>query len=179
MSHTNNLAKAALILAILGNATVTTAVRAGDTPAKQWVWLKEQGVWGYGYRIQEGEHKGRWKIDPGTKVAPEDLTPTTDPYGFAAVLNAHRAAAGLPPLAYDATLSQWAAANNAAQAARGIGHHVVPNCYQNCAYNSTSAEEAASDWMNSRGHRANMLNPSITRFGIAYGPGPYWTMNAQ
>lgn len=179
MNHTTKLAKATLILVTLGTATAATAGRAEDAPAKQWVWLKEQGVWGYGYKIQDGPNAGRWKIDPGTKVAPEDLAPTTDPYGFAAVLNAHRAAAGLPALAYDQSLSEWAAANNNQQAAKGIGHHVVPNCYQNCAWNSTSASEAASDWMNSRGHRANMLNPSVTRFGIAYGPGPYWTMNVQ
>lgn len=179
MSRTIALAKTAGILTLLGAVFATTVVRADDVPAKQWVWLKEQGVWGYGYQLKDGAHRGRWKIDPGTKVAPEDVTPVSDPYGFAAVLNAHRAAAGLPALSYDAGLSRWAAANNVAQAARGIGHHIVPNCYQNCAYNSTSAEEAASDWMNSRGHRANMLNPSITRFGVAYGPGPYWTMNAQ
>ena len=35
---------------------------------------------------KDGPNAGRWKIDPGTKVAPEDLAPTTDPYGFAAVL---------------------------------------------------------------------------------------------
>jgi uncharacterized protein YkwD len=33
--------------------------------------------------------------------------------------------------------------------------------------------------MNSPGHAQNMLSPSATRFGIAYGPGPYWTMNLQ
>ena len=179
MSHTTNPAKAALIGLTLGALAAATAARAEDAPAKQWVWLKEQGVWGYGYKIEEGPDRGRWRIDPGSKVSPEDLAPTTDPYGFAAVLNAHRAAAGLPALAYDANLSNWAAANNAQQAARGIGHHVVPNCYQNAAWNSATAEEAASDWMNSRGHRANMLNPSVTRFGIAYGPGPYWTLNLQ
>jgi hypothetical protein len=176
MSHTTKLARAAMMLATLGAAT---AGRADDAPAKQWVWLKDQGVWGYGYQLQEGPNRGRWKIDPGTKVAPEDLAPTTDAYGFAAVLNAHRASAGLPPLAYDPELSQWAAANNQAQAARGLGHHVSPNCYQNCAYNSTSADDAAANWMNSRDHRANMLAPTATTFGVAYGPGPYWTLNLR
>ena len=54
--------------------------------------------------------------------------PTTDPYGFAAILNQYRAAAGLAPLAYDHDLSAWAAQNNVAQSNRGIGHHVTINC---------------------------------------------------
>jgi hypothetical protein len=145
---------------------------------KAWVWLTTQGVWGYGYQIQEGPNRGLWRIDPETKRAPEELVPATDPYGFAAFLNQYRAAAGLPPLAYDHELSAWAAENNAAQSHHGIGHHVVPNCYQNSAWNTPDAASTAEEWMNSRGHRANMLSPSVTRFGIAYGPGPYWTMNA-
>lgn len=102
-----------------------------------------------------------------------------DPYGFAAVLNSYRAMAGLPPVAYDPNLSAWASQNNAAQSRRGLGHHVNPNCFQNCGWNYQDVVSVARGWMNSPGHRRNMLSPSITRFGIAYGPGPYWTMNAQ
>jgi len=102
-----------------------------------------------------------------------------DPYGFAAWLNSYRAAAGLPPVAYDPNLSNWASQNNAAQSSRGLGHFVNPNCAQNCAWNISDAATAAQTWMNSTGHRRNMLSPTITRYGIAYGPGPYWTMNAQ
>ncbi|WP_165221790.1 CAP domain-containing protein [Aquisphaera insulae] len=102
-----------------------------------------------------------------------------DPYGFAAVLNRIRAAAGLHPLSYDSDLSSWASQNNAAQCRRGIGHHVNPGCFQNCGWNHTSAEDVARGWMDSPGHRENMLSPSVTRFGIAYGPGPYWTLNAR
>jgi hypothetical protein len=103
----------------------------------------------------------------------------SDPYGFAAILNGYRARAGLPPVAYDPNLSAWASQNNAAQAHRGIGHHVMAGCLQNCGWNYSNAAEVAQGWMHSPGHRANMLAPSITRFGIAYGPGPYWTLNAR
>ncbi|QEH38686.1 Cysteine-rich secretory protein family protein [Aquisphaera giovannonii] len=103
----------------------------------------------------------------------------SDPYGFASVLNRLRAAAGLHPLAYDADLSSWASQNNAAQCRRGIGHHVNPGCFQNCGWNHSSAEDVARGWMNSPGHRENLLSPSVSRFGIAYGPGPYWTLNAR
>jgi uncharacterized protein YkwD len=103
----------------------------------------------------------------------------SDPYGFAAILNQHRAAAGLQPVAYDPDLSSWASRNNAVQCRRGIGHHVNPCCFQNCGWNYADAPSVAQGWMNSPGHRENMLSPSITRFGIAMGPGPYWTLNAR
>jgi hypothetical protein len=113
---------------------------------------------------------------PAPAPAPE---PLTDPYGFASILNSYRASAGLPPVAYDPHLSSWAIQNNAAQCHRGLGHHVNPNCYQNCGWNYADAWSVAIGWINSPGHRENLLAPSITRFGIAYGPGPYWTLNAR
>jgi uncharacterized protein YkwD len=102
-----------------------------------------------------------------------------DPYGFTNVLNRIRAAAGLHPLSYDPSLSSWAHQNNAEQCRRGLGHHVNPTGTQNCAYNYSDANSAAAGWMNSPGHRENMLSPTATSFGIAFGPGPYWTMNAR
>lgn len=86
---------------------------------------------------------------------------------------------GLPAVAYDPNLSAWASQNNAAQCSRGLGHHVMPQCLQNCGWNVSDAWSAATMWMNSPAHRDNMLSPTIRRFGIAFGPGPYWTMNAQ
>jgi hypothetical protein len=174
MSGTTRITMAALVL-----VAMTTSSQAQGPTAKQWVWLAKQGVWGYGYQIQEGPHRGLWRVDPESKRAPEELVPATDPYGFAAIVNSYRAAAGLAPLAYDHELSVWATANNAEQSRRGIGHHVSPNCYQNCSWNTFDAASTAEAWMDSRGHRATMLSPAISRFGIAYGPGPYWTMNAQ
>ncbi len=102
-----------------------------------------------------------------------------DPYGFMTILNSYRARAGLSPVSYDPSLSSWASQNNAACNRRGLGHHVNPNCFQNCGWNYSDVYSVARGWMNSKGHRQNMLAPSITRFGIAYGPGPYWTMNAR
>ncbi len=103
----------------------------------------------------------------------------SDPYGFTAILNRLRAAAGLHPVAYDPDLSSWASQNNAVQCHRGIGHHVNPCGVQNCGWNYSDASSVAQGWMRSPGHRQNMLSPSITRFGIAFGPGPYWTLNAR
>lgn len=177
MNGTTRTITAALTLALLAASAVSS--RAQEGPTKQWVWLAKQSVWGYGYQVQDGPHKGLWRIDPETKRAPEEPSPTADPYGFALILNRHRAAAGLPAVEYDHDLSAWAAQNNAEQVGRGLGHHVSRNFFQNCAWNTPDAASTAEEWMNSRGHRENMLSSSITRFGIAYGPGPYWTLNAQ
>ncbi|WP_169976671.1 CAP domain-containing protein [Tautonia rosea] len=122
--------------------------------------------------------------EPEPEPEPEASLPAADqgygdPYGFSAIINNYRASAGLPPLSYDPNLSAWASQNNAAQCSRGLGHHIMANFFQNCGYNQTSVFDIAISWMNSPGHAQNMLAPSATRFGIAYGPGPYWTMNLQ
>ncbi|MDG3003527.1 CAP domain-containing protein [Paludisphaera mucosa] len=120
--------------------------------------------------------------DPATAAEPAaayTYATTGDPYGFMSVLNRIRASAGLHPLAYDSDLSSWAHQNNAEQCRRGLGHHVNPSGIQNCAYNYTDADSTAAGWMNSPGHRRNLLSPSATHFGIAFGPGPYWTLNAR
>ena len=102
-----------------------------------------------------------------------------DPYGFTGLLNQVRASAGLQPVSYDPNLSSWASQNNAEQCRRGLGHHVNPCGVQNCAWNYPDASSTVDGWMNSPGHRRNMLSPSITQVGIAFGPGPYWTLNAR
>lgn len=99
-----------------------------------------------------------------------------DAYGFTAWLNGVRAQYGLSAVSYDSNLENWAQQNNAQQAARGLGHFVMgPARRQNAAIGS--AATIGSQWMNSPAHRAGLLDPSITRVGLA-GNGSYWTWNA-
>lgn len=116
--------------------------------------------------------------EPEPEPAPQPAY-SGDPYGFAAFLNTYRASAGLPPVAYCPNLSAWASQNNSAQCLYGLGHHVMANFSQNSGFNQSSVFEIARQWMNSPGHARNMLTPTASRFGIAYGPGPYWTLNLQ
>ena len=116
---------------------------------------------------------------PAPLPAPVVPGGTTDPYGFLGRLNAIRASYGLRSVVHDANLSAWAARNNGAQFARGLGHHIVPGCRQNAAVApGYSAAQVAALWMGSKGHRATMLAPDITAVGIASN-GRYWTMNAR
>ncbi len=99
-----------------------------------------------------------------------------DAYGFTSWLNGVRASYGLSAVSYDGNLENWAHANNAQQAARGLGHFVMgPARRQNAAIGSSAT--IGSQWMNSPAHRAGLLDPSITRVGLA-GSGSYWTWNA-
>lgn len=99
-----------------------------------------------------------------------------DAYGFTAWLNSVRAQYGLPAVGYDPNLESWAAANNAQQSARGLGHFVMgPARRQNSAIGT--AASIGAQWLASPAHRAALLDPSITRIGLA-GLGSYWTFNA-
>jgi uncharacterized protein YkwD len=97
--------------------------------------------------------------------------------GFLSWLNGVRAQYGLSPVGYDSSLEGWAASNNAQQASHGLGHYVMgPARRQNSAVGD--AGSIGSMWMNSPAHRAALLDPSITRIGLA-GNGQYWTFNAN
>lgn len=112
------------------------------------------------------------------QTAPATTTVSSgDGYGFTAWLNNLRASYGLAPVSHDANLAGWAAANNAQQAARGMGHHVMgPASRQNAAIGT--AASIGTQWFNSPGHRALLLDPAIRTIGLA-GAGMYWTLNAR
>jgi uncharacterized YkwD family protein len=47
---------------------------------------------------------------------------------------------------------------------------------ENIARGQRTPEEVVNAWMNSSGHRANILNPSFTEIGVGYAAsGNYWT----
>jgi uncharacterized protein YkwD len=111
----------------------------------------------------------------------------------AAYLNTYRAKAGLPPLAPDAHLAAAAAAQCAIMIAHGrIGHSfglgtsfsqrmqeagVAPGYHaENVACGQRGVAEVMQAWMDSRGHRRNMLDPQMSMFGIAFKSG-YWALD--
>ena len=52
-----------------------------------------------------------------------------------------------------------------------LNHSSLPGCSaENIAQGQATASDAMYTWMNSSGHRANILNPSLTRIGfMGYG----------
>ncbi|MFE0255851.1 CAP domain-containing protein [Streptomyces sp. NPDC059010] len=127
-------------------------------------------------------------------LTPGDLARTaTDVVGLT---NRERARAGLRPLAVDPVLTTAAQAHSADMVARAFYSHTSPEGSQpwdraaaagstrrsigeNIACGQRSPAEVVEGWMNSPGHRANILKPDFTHLGIGFaggGPaGTYWT----
>lgn len=91
--------------------------------------------------------------------------------------NAARARSGLPPLAADGQLmsgarthARWMAQNRNLSHGSGVA--------ENIGMGQTSASEAVTSWMQSSGHRANILSGGYTRIGVAMAHSPngtaYW-----
>ncbi len=108
----------------------------------------------------------------------------------AELVNVERAKAGLPALTLDAAASQ--AAQVRAAEIRTSFSHTRPsgkNCFtalaeagvnyraagENIASGQKTPEEVVTAWMNSEGHRKNILSPNFTGIGVGYLEGNYWT----
>lgn len=46
---------------------------------------------------------------------------------------------------------------------------------ENIAMGQRNAEQVMNSWMNSAGHRSNILNPNFSEIGVGYTSGYYWT----
>jgi uncharacterized protein YkwD len=87
--------------------------------------------------------------------------------GILAHTNAQRARYGLRPLMLDFGLlrsarrhAQWMSRNHTMQ-------HTTAPVAENIAMGQQSPQDALNSWMNSSGHRANILNTGYTRIGVA------------
>ncbi|MGY1495474.1 CAP domain-containing protein [Streptomyces sp. QTS52] len=110
--------------------------------------------------------------------------------------NRERARAGLPPLATDAPLTRAAQAHSTDMVVRAFYSHTGPDgsrpwdraaaagstrrtIGENIACGQRSAAEVVEGWMNSPGHRANILKREFTHIGIGFAgggkAGTYWT----
>jgi uncharacterized protein YkwD len=111
-----------------------------------------------------------------------------------ALVNAARAGAGCAPLLADSGLAAVAQAHSADMRDRDFFDHVNPDGLdpferaeqagqtssraENIASGQETAAEAMADWMDSSGHRDNILDCELRTLGIglAEGPGgPWWT----
>ena len=111
-----------------------------------------------------------------------------------ALVNQERAAAGCGPVAADAALAAVARAHSADMRDRRYFSHDTPEGLdpfdraraagvsyaraENIAQGQPDPAAVMAAWMDSPGHRANILNCDLTRLGIgvAQGPGgPWWT----
>lgn len=124
--------------------------------------------------------------DNGTDQTPEDNTGSMQgdfASQVAALVNAERAKYGLSALTMD-TKVQQAALVRAKETAQSFSH-TRPNgssfstalteagvsyrtAGENIAYGQTTPQQVMNAWMNSSGHRANILNANYTTIGVGY-----------
>ncbi|MFD6387667.1 sigma-70 family RNA polymerase sigma factor [Streptomyces nigra] len=129
--------------------------------------------------------------------APQQEAPSGTVGQVVALVNKERATAGCGPLAEDSLLDKSAQAHSADMAARDFFDHTNPDgadpgqritaagyrwsTYgENIAMGQQTPEAVMESWMNSPGHRANILNCSFKDIGVGVheGPGgPWWTQN--
>ncbi|MFE3602753.1 CAP domain-containing protein [Streptomyces sp. NPDC059096] len=112
------------------------------------------------------------------------------------LVNQERAKVGCAALKADASLNALAQAFSDDMAKRGFFDHTDPDGDtpwdraeqagvknlggENIARGQATAEAVMDSWMNSEGHRANILNCDYTRLGVGVNTssgGPWWTQN--
>lgn len=107
--------------------------------------------------------------------------------------NQERAKNGLPALKVDVTASKMAHEKSRDMSANGYFSHTSPTygspfdmmkkygityryAGENIAMGQRTPEEVVKGWMNSEGHRKNILSPNYTHIGVGYvSQGNYWT----
>ncbi|MFF3916050.1 CAP domain-containing protein [Streptomyces sp. NPDC001852] len=134
-----------------------------------------------------------------TATASSSPKPTATASGATArvvqLVNAERAKVGCHPLTVNAELTRAAQAHSADMAAhRNMSHtgsdgsspgdRITAAGYtwsaygENIAYGYATPEQVMDGWMNSPGHRANILNCSYKEIGVGLAqPGSYWTQD--
>lgn len=136
--------------------------------------------------------------DQPDNMEPDDMENGTIENDFAdqvaRLVNEERAKAGLSPLIVKREVT--AAAQTRAREIQTNFSHTRPNgssfstaltaagvsyrsSGENIAYGQTDAAQVMRDWMNSSGHRANILNPDFTTIGVGHDKNAagvdYWT----
>ncbi len=81
--------------------------------------------------------------------------------------NAQRARYGLRPLVVDRHLLRSARRHAAWMTNSQSLAHTTQSVAENIAMGQQSSAEVINSWMNSSGHRANILDPGHTRIGVA------------
>ncbi|APE24148.1 CAP domain-containing protein [Streptomyces venezuelae] len=143
------------------------------------------------------------KPDPTTEAPVEKTSaPSTADRGVAAeaevlrLVNAERAKVGCSPVNADARLAALAGAFSSDMATRGFFDHTDPDGAtpwvraekagitglggENIARGQADAAAVMDSWMNSDGHRANILNCTFTTLGVGVhfaDGGPWWTQD--
>lgn len=191
---------------MLAAAAVTAALLALSSAAVDHRVVKGDTMWklsrAYGVSLQSVIDANPQVKDPDL-IYPDDILhiPTGSDYDTVGarehevirLVNVEREKRGLKKLAYDADLSRIARLKSQDMKNKRYFSHQSPtygspfqmmkdfgvsyrSAGENIAMGQRTPEEVMTAWMNSPGHRANILNASFTRIGVGYVQnGNYWT----
>lgn len=191
------------VLLILGVVALIVALSVGVSAATHTV-VKGETMWKIAVRYEVGLSELRTanpQIANANLVYPGQVLqiPTTDSTVLnyekevVRLVNEIRAKNGLAPLTYDWELSRVARYKSQDMKDNRYFSHQSPvygspfqmiknfgisyrTAGENIAKGYATPQEVVDGWMNSSGHRANILNASFTRIGVGYvADGRYWT----
>jgi uncharacterized YkwD family protein/spore coat assembly protein SafA len=135
-------------------------------------------------------------IYPGQKVNIPEVTTTAQENEVIRLVNVQRANAGLPALKANWQLSRVARYKSADMANKGYFSHNSPTygtpfqmmqnfglsftaAGENIAYGQKTPAEVMRDWMNSPGHKSNIMSSSFSEIGVGLAKNKngvcYWT----
>ncbi len=135
-------------------------------------------------------------IYPGQKLTIPTVTTSSQENEVARLVNVERAKAGLPALKFNWQLSRVARYKSADMANKGYFSHNSPTygtpfqmmenfglrfsaAGENIAYGQRTPAEVMNAWMNSPGHRNNIMSRSFTEIGVGLAKNKngvcYWT----
>ena len=181
-----------VITAVVSHAAITHTVERGDSlwklAVKYRVGLSE-------IKAANPTIKNYDLIYPGQQINIPTVSSSTTAFETEVVrlVNQRRAEHGLMPLTLDWQLSRVARYKSQDMKDLGYFSHTSPTygspfqmmksfgisyrtAGENIAKGYASPEAVVNSWMNSPGHRANILNSTYTHIGVGYVPsGNYWT----
>ena len=182
--------------------TTTTQVEAASTSTSTYTVVKGDTLWKIAVKTTTGVKE---LIALNSQLANPDLIYPGDKINVPAAENAdieqqvldlvnkERAANGLKALQMDWQVARVAEHKSQDMAAKNYFDHTSPtygspfdmlksygisykSAGENIAKGQKSAQEVVTAWMNSSGHRANILNSSYTHMGVGYvSNGNIWT----
>jgi uncharacterized YkwD family protein/spore coat assembly protein SafA len=189
------------ILVLIFIIILSTSVFAQSSYTVKW----GDTMWKIAYRHQVGlselisanpQIKNPALIYPGQKITIPAVTTTSQENEVIRLVNVERARAGLPALKTNWQLSRVARYKSADMANRGYFSHTSPTygspfrmmesfglrfsaAGENIAYGQRTPAEVMRDWMNSPGHRSNILSRNYSEIGVGLAKNKngvcYWT----